>query len=327
MRRFLFAALKVAISGGLLYFALRKTDFSALAARISVQSIGWIALAMAFALFQILLAATRWLMISNACGAPLTPLRALRYFMIGSFFNQTLPSSIGGDAVRLWLVGRGPAGWRNAAYSIFIDRAIGLIALALLILIMMPWSFELIADAQGRAALTLIDGVALAAGAAFLALGLLPQSWLDRFRPLHHARRCAAIANSVLANGRRGAAIVVLSFSIHLTNVMVAWCLARSIAAPVLLWQLVLLIPPVMLIITLPISIAGWGLRETTLGVAFAYAGLSSAEGINVSLVFGAVTFIVGCLGGLVWIASAEKASKGSAPMKIPDDEANPLAI
>ena len=52
----------------------------------------------------------------------------MRFNLIGTFFNQTLPSSIGGDAVRLWLVARGGAGWRAATYSIFVDRAIGLIA-------------------------------------------------------------------------------------------------------------------------------------------------------------------------------------------------------
>ena len=326
MRRFLLSALKIAISATLLYVALRKTDFSALAARLSLQSIGWLALAMAIALFQIALAAIRWQMISGACEAPLTTRRALRYYMIGSFFNQTLPSSIGGDAVRLWLVGRGPAGWRAATYSIFVDRAIGLIALAVLIFVCVPWSFALISDPQARAALTLIDIIALAAGTAFLILGLLPR-WSDRWRLLHHLQSCAAKANAVLFNPGRSVSILVLSFSIHLINAVIAWCAARSIAAPVSFWELVLLVPPIMLLTTLPISIAGWGLRETTMGVAFGYAGLSSSEGINVSLLFGAVVFIVGCMGGLVWIGSAEKAAKGEKPIEVPDADVPPLPI
>jgi len=63
----------------------------------------------------------------RACGAPLPTRQAMRFNLIGTFFNQTLPSSIGGDAVRLWLVARTGAGWRVATYSIFVDRAIGLI--------------------------------------------------------------------------------------------------------------------------------------------------------------------------------------------------------
>lgn len=57
----------------------------------------------------------------------------------------------------------------------------------------------------------------------------------------------------------------------------------------------------------MPISIAGWGVREATMMVAFGYAGLAQTDGTVVSILFGAVSFIVGCAGGQVWIFSAEK--------------------
>lgn len=64
----------------------------------------------------------------------------------------------------------------------------------------------------------------------------------------------------------------------------------------------------------LPISIAGWGVREATMMVAFGYAGLAQTDGTIVSLLFGASSFIVGAIGGLIWILSAEKAA---APQNI----------
>jgi hypothetical protein len=70
-----------------------------------------------------------------------------------------------------------------------------------------------------------------------------------------------------------------------------------------------MLIPPIMLITMMPISIAGWGVREATMMVAFGYAGLAQTDGTVVSILFGAVYFIVGAAGGLVWILSAEKAA------------------
>jgi uncharacterized membrane protein YbhN (UPF0104 family) len=97
----------------------------------------------------------------------LSDLTAFRYNMIGSFFNQTLPSSIGGDAVRLWLVNRSGAGWRAATYSILTDRAVGLIALALIIVASLPWSYGMISDAKGRLALVFVDFAALAGGLGF----------------------------------------------------------------------------------------------------------------------------------------------------------------
>src|SRR5471030_2447259 len=133
MRRILLSTIKILVSAALLYFALRKANFSDLASRIDIASLGWIGLAIAVTFLQIFLGALRWREISADCGAPLATTQALRYNLIGAFFNQTLPSSIGGDAVRLWLVGRSGAGWRAATYSILTDRAIGLIALALII--------------------------------------------------------------------------------------------------------------------------------------------------------------------------------------------------
>src|SRR5258708_12601468 len=104
----------------------------------------------------------------------------MRFNVIGTFFNQTPPSSIGGDAVRLLLVARAGAGWRAATYSIFVDRAIGLIALAIIIVASLPWSYSLIGDPHGRSALLLVDFAALAGGVGFLILARLPSPSLTR---------------------------------------------------------------------------------------------------------------------------------------------------
>jgi uncharacterized membrane protein YbhN (UPF0104 family) len=319
MRRILLSALKILVSAALLYFALRKANFADLASRIDVASLAWIGLAIAVTFLQIFVGVLRWREVSAACGASLTTRQAMRYNVIGAFFNQTLPSSIGGDAVRLWLVARAGAGWRAATYSIFVDRAIGLIALAIIIVASLPWSYNLISDSHGRSALLLVDFAALAGGVGFLILGVLPWPWLKRWWATHHLHACSVIANRVIFSRDRGPKVAVLSVLVHVLAVVIAWCVVKSIAAPVLFGQIFQLIPPVMLITMLPISIAGWGVREATMGLAFGYAGLMPNEGVNISLLFGAVSFIVGAFGGLVWILSAEKAAQGSAPIAVPE--------
>jgi uncharacterized membrane protein YbhN (UPF0104 family) len=319
MRRILLSTIKILISAALLYFALRKANFSDLASRINIASLGWIGMAIAVTFLQIFVGVLRWREISAECGAPLALRQAMRFNLIGTFFNQTLPSSIGGDAVRLWLVARGGAGWRAATYSIFVDRAIGLIALAIIIVASLPWSYNLISDPGGRSALLFVDLAALAGGVGFLLLGRLPWPWLKRWWGTHHLHACSVIANRVIFSRERGPAIAVLSILVHVLAVVIAWCVVQSIAAPVVFSQIFQLVPPVMLITMLPISIAGWGVREATMGLAFGYAGLMTNEGVNVSLLFGAVSFIVGAFGGLVWIFSAEKAAQGSAPIEVPE--------
>ena len=318
MRRILFSAIKILVSAALLYFALRKANFSNLASRIDIASLGWIGLAITVTFLQIFVGVLRWRAVGAECGAPLTMRQATRFNLIGTFFNQTLPSAIGGDAVRLWLVARAGAGWRAATYSIFVDRAIGLIALAIVIGATLPWSYSLIRDPDGRSALLLVDFAALASGAGFLVLGMLPFPWLKHWWGTHHLYACSVIANRVIFSRAHGPAIAVLSVLVHVLAVVIAWCVVQSIATPVLFSQIFQLVPPVMLITMLPISIAGWGVREASMGLAFGYAGLMANEGVNVSLLLGAVSFIVGAFGGLVWIFSAEKAARDSAPVEVP---------
>src|SRR5689334_23947732 len=193
MRNFLILTVRIAVSLALLYLALRGINFASIQTRLSQISVGWIALAILFTLLQIFIGALRWREISALCHAPLTDLVAFRYNMIGAFFNQTLPSSIGGDAVRLWLVQRSGAGWRAATYSILTDRAVGLIALSLIIVASLPWSYGMIADANGRLALVFVDLAALLGGLGFLLLGHLPWAWLKTWWPTRHVHACSVI--------------------------------------------------------------------------------------------------------------------------------------
>jgi glycosyltransferase 2 family protein len=310
MRPLLTLTVRILVSLALLYLALRGINFGAIQSRLGQINLGWLGIAVLVTVGQIFLGALRWRAVSGRCQAPLTDLQAFRYNMIGAFFNQTLPSTIGGDAMRLWLVNRTGAGWRAATYSILTDRAIGLIALALVIIASLPWSLAIIADSHGRIALVLVDVAALCGGLGFLLLGNLPFSWLRTFWPTKHLYACSVIANSVIFDRTSGPKIAVLSFSIHVLAVVIAWCAARSIAAPADFEQMFLLIPPIMLITMMPVSIAGWGVREATMMVAFGYAGLAPTDGTVVSILFGAVSFIVGGIGGLVWILSAERSEK-----------------
>jgi glycosyltransferase 2 family protein len=309
MRRFLLTTLKVLVSAALLYLALAKIDLADLASRFDLTTIGWVAAGTAVVLMQILAGAVRWSEISAECDVSLGPVRAIRFNMIGAFFNQTLPSSIGGDAVRLTLLARSGAGWRAATYSVFVERAVGLIALAVVILLALPWSYQLIGNPAGRLALLLVELAALSGGFVFLVLGRLRWPWLKRWWGTHHLYACSTIANRVLFSRRHGPKLAGLSILIHLLAVLAAWCVVQSIKAPVSFGQLIQLVPPVMLVTMMPISIAGWGVREATMGLAFSYAGLAATEGVNISLLFGMVYFIVGAFGGLVWIFSSEKAA------------------
>jgi hypothetical protein len=306
MKRLLALAAKVAISAALLYFAFTRVDMATIGSRLQQAKISWlVALVLALAV-QLVLLALRWRQIGLQCAAPIATAKALRYVLIASFFNQTLPSIIGGDAARIWFVSRAGAGWKAAAYSVIVDRIIGLAVLVAIVVVCLPWLFELVPDPLGRASVLLVDGAGIVATIAFLILGQAHWHWLERWWITRHIAGAAAVALDVLSNRHSAIVIVGLSIVIHLLAVAAVVCAARAVAAPLEFGQALLLVPPVILVATIPISIAGWGLREGAMMTVFAYAGLSQADGLIVSILYGASLFAVGAVGGAIWILGSE---------------------
>ena len=317
MRRLAPIAVKLVVSGALLYFVVSRVNFAMIGNRLDRIEPGWIAAAMAIALLHAGLVAIRWRWVALGCGATLPPRQALRLSLIGGFFNQVLPSTVGGDAVRIWLLARSGAGWSKASYSVLLDRFFGLLVLAAAVTAGLPWSFSLIQNPIGRVALLVIGLGSMAGGAAFLALG--QWRWLENWRLTRHLVTMAELARQILFSRGPGAAIIGVSLLIHALIAAIAWNMARAVAAPLEFVHAFLLVLPVMLIASIPISIAGWGVRETALVLAFSYAGLPESDGLIVSLLLGAAMLAVGLVGGIVWLASGEKlksaaASRSDAP-------------
>ena len=305
-RSLLLLLLKAAVSGVLLYLSLRSVDLSAVGGRLSRLNGGWIALALFLLAVQVIFIAVRWRAIAAVCGIAM-PLGAMVQFsFIATFFNQVLPSTVGGDAARIWLLSR-KGGWASATYSVLIDRIAGVLMLALLVIACLPWSLTLIGDPLARAVLVLIGAGAVAAALVFLAIGFAPRVWFDRFAPTRHLAQTSRAAWRLCRTSPQALLVAVSSVAIHLLTISIAWCCMSAIAASVGFAPLLFLMPPVLLIATLPISIAGWGVRESSMVVAFAYAGLGQSDGLTLSILFGAVSFVIGIVGGLVWIASGLK--------------------
>jgi glycosyltransferase 2 family protein len=306
MRRFLSLAVKIAVSLALLYVAFARVDLGALGARLQQANVFWLVALMLTLAAQIVLAGLRWRQIALQCGAQMTIPSTMRYMLIASFFNQTLPSTIGGDAVRVWLLSRTGAGWKAAAYSVIVDRVFGLAVLVAIVVVGMPWLLDLVRDPIGRASVVLVDGAALAGTAVFLILGRVRWHWLDRWWITRHVTGTAAVAFDVVSSWRVANIVIGISVVSHLLTVTAIWSAARSVAAPFEFWQALLLVPTVIMVSTVPISIAGWGVREGAMMTAFAYGGLLNSDGLIVSIIYGAALFAIGAICGLVWILGAD---------------------
>ncbi len=306
-RGLLLFAIKIAISLALLYVAVHFVNFGVLRERLYRLNYTWIVAAFITLGLQLALVSLRWQRIAEFGGGRLSAGRAMLYTLIGSFFSQALPSTVGGDAARIWLLARDARAWKNAIFSVLIDRIAGLIWLAVLVLFCLPWSLVLIANPIGRTALILIGVAGAAAPAGLLVLSLLGGTSIARWKAIHHLADIANTVWTVLTSARTGPVLTVISLAVHLMTVVVLWLCAQAIGSSFTFLNSLLLIPPVILISAVPVSIAGWGVRESAMIAAFTYAGLPESDGLLVSILFGASSFVIGAAGGIAWSLSANR--------------------
>lgn len=298
---------KLIVTLALLYFAVSRINLEFVAERLQHLHAVWLVAAVATLSLQAVLGAERWRRILVLCGVTLSLNRAVGYTFISLFFSQVLPSTIGGDAARIWLVARDGAGWAKAIYSVTLDRVAGLFALALLVVVCLPDSFTVVRDPIARSGLLVLGLGSLFAPAVFVAIGRWQWPALHRLALLRYPIEAANLAYKILATPRTAFPIGLLSLVVHALLIPTAWFVAKSVAAPLDLLHALLLMPPVMLAATIPVSIGGWGVRESAAVMAFTYSGLPPGDGLLVSTLLGIATFIAGLPGGLVWLAMQRK--------------------
>ena len=96
--------------------------------------------------------------------------------------------------------------------------------------------------------------------------------------------------------------MTILSLCIHMLSIVSVYLLAIGMGLTVTWMNLLLIIPLVIFFIALPISIAGWGIREGVMVLGLGYLGVSSEEALALSIVFGLSTLIVSIPGSAIWL-------------------------
>ncbi|MBX3456069.1 lysylphosphatidylglycerol synthase transmembrane domain-containing protein [Ferrovibrio sp.] len=305
MRPWLAFLLKAAVSIALLAVLVQRVDGAALLARLrQADSLLLLAALLAY-LPAILLQAWR------LCGVarPLVRLRygpALAITWIGHAFGQLLPSQIGGDPFRVWYLGKQDIRLRQGFLIVLADRVFGFIALFLLLAVGLPWLFGLSEDTllRGFAIALVLAGLAAWLGAVWfdrLAMLLLPPAWQRRLPAL--LGEMAVFLRQ--ATFRPGPALngFGLSLLAYLAQTLMAWLLARGLGLDIGFLALLILMPLANIAAFLPVSIAGWGLREAVLVPALALLGLPGESALALSILIGLVQLAAALPGLAVWLA------------------------
>lgn len=307
--------LKLVITVGLIVYLLRKIDIAPVLQKIRTIDPGSAAAAVAIMLVDLAIVSLRWQLVNNLVGARTRLGQVLRLTFIGQFFNQVLPSAVGGDAVRAWLAAREGVPIGRAATGILCDRAVALVALILIISctflvlpVLAPRTFPAI-DLLRIFALGVIFGLAV-----LFALGNLITRLLMRYRVTAFIGKLVRDLRIVLFSSGPSLAIMILAGIAQFLLVVAVYLCARGMNIHLEFHAALLVIPTVMLVSMIPVSFAGWGVREGAMILGLGVLGISQPDALAVSVAFGLLHFIVGLPGGALWLVRGGVAGTAARP-------------
>lgn len=325
MKDKLLTALKVAISAGLIVYLFSRVDLAEVMGILASARLGYFLLALLLYLAALAINALRWQVLLRAqdIAVPLPAL--LEYTFVGVFFNNLLPTNVGGDVMRGYGLARYTDRVAEAAVSVLVDRIVGLVAfmtsavVAALIAVRATGQTELRRLAWA-AAITL-GGVSL----AFLLLlsrrlrmrleHLFHWPPLARLAPLYH--RLSRALDAYRHGGKTLAlAFVIGLILVFLTN-FVNWFLAEALGGGIGLLHISLFNPLIALVLLVPISIGGLGLNQSAYVFFFGLVGVPERLALAVSLLLQLIIYVSSLPGALLWWRGRGRTEQPNALMNL----------
>ncbi|NOQ46454.1 MAG: UPF0104 family protein [Desulfobulbaceae bacterium] len=291
---------KLTITGLLLFLIIRNVDSRQVLHALSRISLLSLVLALIAQVASNCVAAFRWFLIMSKIGFDEPFAFYLKSFFKGTFFNQGLPTSIGGDGIRILDCSQVKGRTEDAFYGVVIDRVMGLTGLLILNIsamlfnrtllpanIYFPLLFFLTLLFLSIVFLFFLRRLRLFAGDRFLGyIGRLSERYVQVY---------SSVSSISLQTG--------LSVLTHLFSMIAFFILGRGVGLDYPLPVYLVLVPPVILLTILPISLAGWGLREGAMVGFFLLIGAEKASVLSFSILYGILVLVASIPGLIVFLA------------------------
>ena len=307
--------LRVVVSAALMVFVLRGIELSKLWDRVLAMHPGWTVLALAAYVWTMSVSVWRWQGLLRAQHIEVPHRRLSESMWVSLFFNNFLPSNIGGDVVRIADTA-GAAGSKTLATTVvLVDRALGLMALLLVATAGALGAALAGLQVPGARWLWMATGAGVAAAVPFvLAPGLVStllapvravkKPWLtERARRLEDAAsRFRAAPGALLAAFGGAVAVQVTLVGFYLLT-------ARGLAIPLPILLGAVLIPVSLAMQMAPVSINGFGVREAVFTFFFGRFGLPTDAAVALSLVSTGLVMALSLVGG--WLFLTRRSGHG----------------
>ena len=293
--------IKLIITIIMFYFLFQYVDFDKLIAILAKSHGGTILVALLFQLASTYLAAYRWKLIMHLLVFNENFSYYVKSYFKGTFFNQVLPSSIGGDAVRIIDLTQKGYDKKDAVYGVFVDRVVGLVGLLVLNLLATVIFYG--AFDNNFSMLIILITVAGISGFAML-FHLEKIKFLANYKFLNLFHRLAKRLNNLYADRTLLIKHISISVVVHFFSVLTLYALALSIDFHMDFQIFLIAVPPVFLLTIVPISLAGWGIREGAMVGIFMLIGADETKVLAMSILYGLLLIISSLPGSYFWVKS-----------------------
>lgn len=290
---------KALITLAIIWYLLQGMELGAIVHHaLSIDTV-YIVIASVLGLLISVVASVRWYYVLQATGHRLTWYRTLQLTMVGTFFNQILPSAMGGDLVRIPYAHQSGLPLGSAINSVILDRVVAMLALILLVLVSLPLALSVLNASHARWTLIAVAAGGLTATAVLLCFAQMPARFRHSiFKPII----TLSLSLREAVAGRPALAVLVSGIVVHLVRVVSVYVIAVGMHLDIVFSDCLILVPPALLITVLPISVGGWGVREGAFVIAFGFVGLPPEQAFALSVVFGITILIAALFGAPFWV-------------------------
>lgn len=269
-------------------------------------------IALALITAQNVATARRWGIFLRAFRPSLRHLAILRMQYAALFAQLFLPTAIGGAAVRAVMAVRAGVSAGSAINAVVLDRIVSMTSLFVVGGICLPFAAISVTLGAGAAQAAEITAYGVAGGLVILVTALWWRSpaWWWALAKRTPVRPLLASLETAAHKLRRPATIFgaatysLIGQGIAITAV---FALATGAGLHVHFLDCLLVMPAVMILAALPISIAGWGVRESAMVVAFGFLGVEREPALALSVQYAAIGYLAALPGAAVWLMEANR--------------------
>jgi len=305
---------KIAFSAMLLFYILSKADVGAIGRILSSIKINYYLAALCVFFIAQPVKTIRWSIFLKVKSVSIPQKKLLLLYFIGLFFNNFLPTVVGGDMVRTWYIYKEYHTREIPALSVAIERLCGLFSLFVIGLLSgCYWFFLFGASPLVTTCLTtciiIIASMLLLVSPSFHTT--LTQL-LKKMNLIRGLRGIGSIYRSFQGYTRERKALCtgfILSLVASGASIFVSYCLSLSLAWDIPFTLFLFVMPIITILTMIPVTFGGIGLRESAFFLVFSQVGVTGPSAVSLALLWYSINLISGAVGGVCYALYRTKPS------------------